>query len=647
MHISDKNSRSPSTFGWALLLLALGTAVFLRLYQLGNWPPGLYRDEAFNGLDALRVLQGDLAVFFTANNGREPLYIYLTALSITLFGRTVLAVRLAAAVVGSLTTGLVYQLGRSWFGWRVGLLAAWLWAITLWPVHLSRLGLRIILLPAVLALAFWLGTAAYRRNQPRWWLAAGAAYGLGFYTYLAIRFTPLLLLAVGAFLLWRGERERLRRGVGWFVVGTAVILLPLALFYLQNPDLLLGRTGQVSILNPAINGGDLWGTLWRQTGQALGLFIWRGDTILRHNPAGRPLFDWIMAGPFVLGVVWCLRHWRQPAAATVLLWSSLMLGVTILAEDTPHFLRAVGILPAAVFLPALGLAWLLKWPRLPKRVGSGLVAGLIAGSLLLTVRDYVNYSQQPDTALLFEAAATELADSLNKEAAGTAVYLDRWFWDEASQKGWPSIPFLADLSDVTLYRPETGLPPAAPGQPVSLYTWPFGELAFVPQLLAGAEMVVVRNGHLARGDLELEPYPLYVRYASSTRPPTEAPVNFDNRFTLHSSTVTRLDEQTLQVDLVWQKNGDTLPDPVAFLHLLDASGLVTQNDAPPGGRHWLAHWWQADQWVHEQRILYLPDPWDPARYTLRVGLYDPATLERLPVIGPGGENLGDGWPLVP
>ncbi len=647
MHNTDKNSRSPSTFGWALLLLALGTAVFLRLYNLGSWPPGLYRDEAFNGLDALRVLQGDLAVFFTANNGREPLYIYLTTLSITLFGRTVLALRLAAAVVGSLTTGLVYRLGRSWFGWRVGLLAAWLWAITLWPVHLSRLGLRIILLPAVLALAFWLGTEAYRRNRRRWWLAAGAAYGLGFYTYLAIRFTPLLLLAVGVFLLWRGRRERLRRGLGWFVVGTAVILIPLAVFYLQNPDLLLGRTGQVSILNPAINGGDLWGTLWRQTGQALGLFIWRGDTILRHNPAGRPLFDWLMAGPFVLGLLWCLRRWRQPAAATVLLWSSLMLGVTILAEDTPHFLRAVGILPAAVFLPALGLAWLWRWPRLPQAVRGGLVAVLVAGSLLLTVRDYVNYNQQPDTALLFEAAATELAEALNVEAAGTAVYLDRWFWDEASQKGWPSIPFLADLSDVTLYRPETGLPPAAPGQPVSLYTWPFGDLEFVPSLLAEAEMVVVQDGRLARGDLEPEPYPLYVRYTSAARPEVGAPVNFGDRFWLHSGTVTLLDEQMVQVDLVWQKNGTDLPTEVAFLHVLDANGLVTQNDAPPGGLNWYAHWWQPDQWVQEQRILVLPEPFDPTRHTIRVGLYDPATLARLPVIGPGGENLGDGWPLTP
>ncbi|MFZ1396581.1 MAG: glycosyltransferase family 39 protein [Candidatus Promineifilaceae bacterium] len=627
--------------------MAVATAVFLRLTNLANWPPGLYRDEAFNGLDALRLLDGHPAIFFTANNGREPLYITLTALSVALFGRTVLAVRLAAAVVGSLTTWLVYKLGRIWFGWRVGLLAAWLWAITLWPVHLSRIGLRTILLPAALALTFWLGTEAYRRQKRGWWLAAGAAYGLGFYTYLAIRFTPLLLLALGAFLLWQGRRDWLRRGAGWFVLGTAVTLLPLTLFYLQNPDLLLGRTGQVSILNPAINGGDLWGTLWQQIGRALGLFFWQGDTILRHNPAGRPFFDWLMAVPFLLGLGWCCKNWRKPAATAVLLWSSVMLGVTILAEDAPHFLRAVGILPGAIFLPALGLAALWRWPRWPKGVGGGLVTALIAGSLLLTVRDYVNYSQQPETALLFEAAAVELAESLQAENEATAVYLDRWFWDEPSQKGWPTLPFLADLGGVTLYRPENGLPPAAPGQPISLYAWPFGDLAFVPQILAEAERVVVQNGRLARGDLEPEPYPLYVRYASQPRLEATEPVNFGDAFLLENWEMTLLNEQTVQVDLVWEKTAVGLPNQIAFLHLLGPDGLITQADAPPGGAYWFPHWWQEGQWVQERRILKLDAPFDPTLHTIQVGLYDPATLERLPVISTDGALKEDSWTLAP
>ncbi len=630
----------------------MATAVLLRFVNLGTWPPGLYRDEAFNGLDGLRVLAGEFPIFFTANNGREPLYIYLTALSVGLFGRSVLAVRLAAAVVGSLTTWLTYRLGQTWFGWRVGLLMAWLWAITLWPVHLSRVGLRTILLPAVLSLTFWLGTEAYRRRPSdgasRWWLSAGLVYGFGFYTYLAIRFTPLLLLAIGLFLLWRGDRQRIFVGVGWFLLGTAVTLLPLTLFYSQNLDLLLGRTGQVSIFNPAINGGDFWGTLWRQLGRAFGLFVWRGDTILRHNPAGRPLFDWLMAGPFLLGVVYCLRHWRKPAVTAVLLWTVIMLGPTILAEDAPHFLRGVGILPAVLFFPALGLNWLWQWQPLPQIMRGGLIALLMAGSLWLTVRDYVNYSQQPDTAFLFESAARELAESINEEDGETAVYLDRWFWDESSQKGWASIPFLTDLSQVQLYRPENSLPPAAAGQPASLYAWPYGDLEFVPRLFADQGVVMVENGRLARGDLEPEPYSLYTHYATATLPNTTAqPINFNNLIQLTAWKITPLDGQTVQVELTWQLKTAVMPTEIAFLHLLNAGELLTQSDAPPGGKNWFPHWWQSGQMVQEQRILQLPEPYDPALHTIRVGLYDPITLDLLPVIDNNGAILDDGWQLVP
>ncbi|MEM7333043.1 MAG: glycosyltransferase family 39 protein, partial [Chloroflexota bacterium] len=178
----------PSHTGWALLL-ALLTAVLTRFYQLGDAPPGLYRDEAFNGLDALAVLEGQHAIFFTANNGREPGYIYLTAVAISILGRTPLAVRISAAIVGSLTTLVIYGLGKSWFGRQTAVYAAWIWAITLWPIHLSRIGFRTILLPIILGLVFWIGTEAYRRKSIRLWALAGAVYGLAFYTYLAIRFT--------------------------------------------------------------------------------------------------------------------------------------------------------------------------------------------------------------------------------------------------------------------------------------------------------------------------------------------------------------------------------------------------------------------------------------------------------------------------
>lgn len=639
-----------------MLLLVVGVAVALRFWQLGTLPPGLYRDEAFNGLDALRVLNGEHAIFFTANNGREPAYIYLTALLVTLFGRSVTAVRLGAAIVGVVGVLPVFLLGRAWFGPRVGLFAAWLWAVTLWPVHLSHLGLRIILLPPILSIVFWLGTVAYRRQKWWLWLLAGLVYGLTFYTYLAVRFTPLLLLLVLLYLLWQRGWKRLGPGVGWFMLGTAVTLFPLGLFYATHLDLLLGRSGQVSIFNPAINHGDPFGLLLRQIASALGMFIWRGDTILRHNPVARPLFDPLTAVPFLIGLVWCLRRWRQPAVGITLLWVGAMLSVTILAEDAPHFLRAAGILPAILFIPAVGLDWLWMWSKLPVLARQGLVVGLMGLSLVLTVRDYAAYGRDPQTALLFEAAAAGLAGQLQAEEAGTAVYLDNWFWDETTQKGWPSIPFLADLDGVTFYRPESGLPPPQPGQPVSLYTWPFGDLSFVPQMITSPALVSVRKGGMARGDLEETAYPLYVRY--HIRPLTDAltapwpvVVNFDNQLWLHDATAVLSDTQTVLVDLYWEAHTAVPPEHTAFVQVLGPDGVVGQSDLPPGGadgtvRPWAANWWQPGVVVHEQRVLHLAQPIESANQRLIVGVYDPATAVRLPVLDENNKPVGDSWEIT-
>ena len=632
-----RHFHSPSHAGWAVFILVLGTAVFLRFSQLGTYPPGLYHDEAYNGLDALAVLEGQHALFFTTNNGREPAYLYLTAAAIALVGRSVLAVRLAAAVVGSLTVLPVYLLGKEWFGRRAGLLAAWLWAVTLWSVHLSRIGLRALLLPALLALAFWLGTRAYRRGHPALWLAAGLVYGAAFYTYLAVRFTPALLAALLLYLLWQGRGRRLWPGVAWFAAGTAVILFPFALLLLQAPELILGRSGQVSILNPAINGGDLWGTLARQIGRSLGLFLWQGDMILRHNPAGRPLFDLFLAIPFLIGLVWCVRHWRRPAAAFTLLWVAIMLGPTILAEDAPHFLRAVGILPAALFLPAVGLDGL--WGihlRGRAGVGAAIALTLLAGSFALTLRDYAAYNRQPEVAYLFEAAVVEMAERMNGEAGETAVFLD----EERYWQKHPALRFLIPEERVQPFRPEAGLPALSP--PAAVYAWPYEGLAAVRAAITPPALVTVDWGGLARGDLEPDAYPLYLRYGLEPRPDWSPLAEFGGALTLHRVAVTPLDNGDWLVEAYWEGKTAVSPNWTPFVHVVGPDGLLAQSDSPPaaadwpGTAVWPADWWEPGLLLRDRRILVAPPGGFPADAQLHLGWYDRASQSRLPVSG-GGE----------
>ena len=625
------------------MLLALFVAGLLRFWQLDQIPPGLYRDEAFNGLDALKVLDGNHALFFPANNGREPLYIYLTSIAVAIWGQTTFSVRVAAACVGTVTTILIYFLGKSWFGWRTGVIAAWIWAITLWPVHLSRIGLRTILIVPVMILTFWLATEAYRRQKGWLWGAAGLVYGLGFYTYLAFRFTPLLLLLVVLYLILTGRGRRLWPGVLWFLAGSLIILLPMAILIGQHPELIFGRSGQVSIFHPDVYEDSILKTLGRNISAAIEMFLWRGDSILRHNPAGRPVFDPLMAVPFLIGLIWCLRHWRRPPAMTVLLWLVVMLGPTILAADAPHFLRAVGVLPAAVLMPAIGLAWFWRWPRIPSWSGALIVCGLLFGSLLWTINDYQAYARDPQVAFAFEAAATELAEELQSETSGSGVYLDDRLWTS-----WPSLSFLVeDESRIVRYLSAVDLPDKLQ-EPAAIYAWPYDSLDFVPGLLEPPVLVAVEDGGLTRGDLEKEAYPLHVRYGIEPASPVdlERKANFAHQVYLHEANVAQLDPDTLQVDIYWEADGTVEDDLVVFVHVVGPEGLIGQDDTPLVGGRWQGTWWQPDLYVRESHTITLSESFDSSRHQIRLGIYRAGNSERLPVYDPIiGEDLGTAWTL--
>ena len=402
------------------MLVALLTvlAAALRLLWLSDFPPGLYHDEGYNGLDALRVLSGESPVYFPANNGREPAFIYVIAATVGLLGRTPGALRLAATACGTFTIPAAYLMARVWFNRRVALLGTAVLAVTFWHVHLSRIGFRAVTLPLAVALALWAGTRAFRSGKGRDWLLCGVLYGVCFYTYLPTRFTPIAVLACGLLLACTGRGRRLWPGALWFCAGAALAVAPLALYAIGNWDLVMGRAGQVSVLNPAINKGDLWGTLVRQLVGTLGMFFVRGDTIARHNLPGRPVFDPLLGVAMLVGLVQIVRNRRQalaPVLASV--WVAVMVIPTWVAEDAPHFLRAAGALPLLPFLPALGLDAAMIWleRRDWARWGAVLVCLVLALTLGLTVRDYfLVYVSDVEVAYVFEDAATVLAAEANR-----------------------------------------------------------------------------------------------------------------------------------------------------------------------------------------------------------------------------------------
>lgn len=417
-----------------LVALILALSLGLRVYRLPSAPPGLQHDEAFNAHDAEQVLRGAHPVFFTANYGREAFFIYLMAGSIALLGCNPLSIRLPGVACGLAGQVLLYLLLRKLYGRRVALVALVLSTVSFWHLFDSRLGLRAISLPMMLTLTLyllWLGLVEERRL---WWLLSGVAMGLTLYTYLAARLAPLVPLLFLAYLALV-ERARLRRQWASLVLWAAAALAvfaPFGAFMLRYPAATNARINELSYTVGQLRQGNV-GPILRSTVATLGMFTFVGDPEWRYSLPGLPVFGPLAGAFFYLGLYCCLRRWREARGALLLIWLAVMLLPSMLSDSAPSSLRAVGALPAAMALPAIGLVWALdalreRWPQVPRQALWAVVALLLVGGGARTVHSYsAVWAQAPESRWIYEADMAATAAYLNTLPAGSHVCLSSDF----------------------------------------------------------------------------------------------------------------------------------------------------------------------------------------------------------------------------
>lgn len=373
-------------------------ATFMRFWRLDSLPPGLHPDEAANGLDIFRITEDhDLRPFYPTNGGREALFFYLQAIGVKLVGNTTLGLRLAPALIGVLACGAVYLWIKSWFGRREGLIAALLMAVTPWAVTISRDGFRAGMVALMVPLTVWLYTKALQTGKLWWYAAAGVSLGAGFYTYIAFRLFPLILVAAFGFaLLWR--RQQLKRwtgGIAVSLVAMGITLLPMAWYTTGHFGEVISRSGGVSFTNPGLNHGHPIQTLGQNVVKTALMFNLRGDNNYRQNLGGQPELNIFVGAMFLLGILVCITHIRRLRYFGVLLVFAVMLLPEVLtAEGIPHALRAIGALPAALALAAIGIGYLIdRWKSVFPLNTAARFAGQAAIALLLTLSVYHGYVQ--------------------------------------------------------------------------------------------------------------------------------------------------------------------------------------------------------------------------------------------------------------
>lgn len=485
--------RRSAAVALVLLVAASGGLRFHRLHEL---PPGLWIDEALNGVQAIEIARrGWPRVALPPEDVRTGLgagFVDVAAL-VYAFGDPddgPWAVRAVAAVLGTLAVAAAAALAWAWFGPLAALAAtAWL-TVSQWHLNYSRWGEMPIMSPLVETLVA-LGVTAGLRGRGRGafagWLLAGAALGGGLYTYQTFRLWAPLALGVGALAALRHRRALRGRwpGIAAGLALAAVLAMPMLLYMVSQPAAFGERAAGTLIF-----GRDDWRQqLAESVPRSLLAFQFVGDDNPRHNLPFAPLLGWGAAILAPLGLVVCATRWRRPACAATLLWFAAALVPPIITLEAPHATRLLdAIVPLALMVGAAADAGAAALGgALPRRAAAG-IALLAVGVALLAARDewwayFVARERLPqffDAFFPYESAA---ARYLAERAPDATVYLDPdTYWH-------PSLAFVArryldEPNDLRQLRVVHDFPPRAPLARDALYLLPRPYASFAAVLRA-------------------------------------------------------------------------------------------------------------------------------------------------------------------
>ncbi|MCS7220542.1 MAG: glycosyltransferase family 39 protein [Anaerolineae bacterium] len=661
---------------WVILLALTLLAAILRLYRLGTVPPGFQFDEAFNALDAARVLQGERPLFLPDNNGREAFYTYLQAGLASLLGLSVYTLRLTSALAGIATIPVTYLLLRALLrqeSRRVAAFTSLALAISLWHLHFSHYGIRVILMPLLFSGVcgfFWL---AAQRGWPWAYVLSGAFVGLSVWTHPTGRIIPLVLIGYALWLRFSALHARSERGNGkpWYcrsprgrlgpmtgllVAGLVafLIFLPLGIYFYHQPALFLRHISAVSIFADPVSDGSPVRALWVNMWRVLGMFSIQGDREWIHNLAGRPVFDPLLSIPFWLGLaVWLLRLRQREdpdrdALALLLGWSLVMLLPSVFSDAAPNFSRTLPALPALFVAVGLGLVRLMELLWRPHWLGGGLVALILVFSGGLSVYDYfVRFPQRPEVYYAYDVDKLDAWAYLQPLTEDHQLYLSQ-LWAEHG-----TLRYLTRRSKVKSLGLDNMvdtvvLPPLGRG---AAYAFPAEQTEYAERLAAvwaGAATlthVPDRYGRLLLTVVTVEAEAL--RYWPATLLPTKQLIA---RFTGAPTLVGMRDELADgQIVLYWQAEQRMPRSLTAFVHLLDREGQrVGQADRLPGNGGYITSNWTLGDRVIERYRLDLTPCAGGEEVSVITGWYDlAADAARIPRADAPGDTALVGQAILP
>jgi 4-amino-4-deoxy-L-arabinose transferase-like glycosyltransferase len=343
-----------------IFFLIIALSIFLRLYKLGEIPPGFHQDEVSQAYNAFSILEtahdryGEFLpiLFRSFASYQPPVYTYLTTVPILMVGNTIFAARFTSAFFGVLTVFLTYflvgHITKPKYREILSIASALVVAVAPWSVHFSRravegnLGLFFFLLALLLLLK--------SLKKIRLFPVATLVLGIATHAYyserlLAVIFFPIFLIYYRKYFLLQKK---------WLILGLSVLVVVLAPHMVTIiRGAFASRFSQV-----ASSGGSP--VVLEFFKHYLGYFSPKnlfsdiGSDLGRISPGLSVFYSWMFA-PFLAGIYFLRRVVNEKYLGVLLVFLAISLIPVALTGDVFYPLRALEFFWVLSFVISTGL----------------------------------------------------------------------------------------------------------------------------------------------------------------------------------------------------------------------------------------------------------------------------------------------------
>ncbi len=368
-------------------ILFLG--VFLRFYQLGGVPGSLEWDEVSFGRNAYSILETGKdeygisypMVFRAFGEYKQPIYLYLDVLAISIFGLSSFAVRFPSALFGSISVVFVflltYEIFKKFnFAKNLALLSMLSFAISPWSIQFSRGAFEANVSLSFVIMSLWLFIRGLNYKKNLYIFLSTFVLAMSAYTYLSqkliapILFATLIVYGHSFFkkkkmlagmivvffiilnMFWIVDSKSTARGQGVFFTANQTELLAPSIKQLQYDRKKNNYLG-VLIHNRRVVYLQTLGKNYLSHFNPIWLFV-TGDSVNRHHAPGMGQL-YIFSLPFILLGIYFLIS--KTLSVSWILFALFLLAPipASLTFEVPHALRSLIFLPTWQIFEAAGI----------------------------------------------------------------------------------------------------------------------------------------------------------------------------------------------------------------------------------------------------------------------------------------------------